>query len=369
MIPGLAAYRAADNAFAAWELTGLALHPDGTLALTPDSDGGEAIGPIQQTAAPFRELIASWNALTPTGTWTETLARINLDPESDRWTRWYSLGVWTSADGPVTRHSVARQDDAAARVATDVISLRAADAAHFQLAIRLHRHPGTAESPVVRALFAATSAPPHVPSAISRPTHTDLLVELPQCSQMIYPDGGNVWCSPTCVSMVLARWLKDASPCEPRVRAAVNGVYDHVYRGHGNWPFNTAYAFHAAHRPAWIQHAAEHAPAADLEAYVFRLPDLAAAEPWLAAGIPLVLSYGWRQGELTGAPIATSSGHLVVLAGFDRRGDPIIHDPAAPSNETVRRTYRRDQIERLWLSHSAGTTYAIHPAGHPTPLA
>jgi hypothetical protein len=53
---------------------------------------------------------------------------------------------------------------------------------------------------------------------------------------------------------------------------------------------------------------------------------------------------------------------------LDSHGNPIIHDPAAPSNETVRRTYRRDQIERLWLSHSAGTAYAIHPAGHPTPL-
>jgi hypothetical protein len=167
---------------------------------------------------------------------------------------------------------------------------------------------------------------------------------------MVYPDGGEVWCSPTSVSMVLARWLSDSGPCEPRVRAAVAGVYDHVYRGHGNWPFNTAYAFHAARQSG-----------VDLTACVTRLPDLAAAEPYLAAGIPLVLSYGWRAGELAGAPIPTSNGHLVVLAGFDSRGDPIIHDPAAPTNATVRRTYRRDQIERLWLAHSAGTAYAIHP--------
>lgn len=173
---------------------------------------------------------------------------------------------------------------------------------------------------------------------------------------MIYPDGRNVWCSPACVSMVLAHWLPDSTACEPRVRAAVNGVYDHVYRGYGNWPFNTAYAFHTAY-----------AAGVDVAAYVMRLPDLAAAEAWLAAGVPLILSYGWRPGDLTGAPLASSRGHLVVLTGFDRRGDPVVHDPAAPSNETVRRTYRRDQIERLWLSHSAGTTYAIHPTDQPTP--
>ena len=59
---------------------------------------------------------------------------------------------------------------------------------------------------------------------------------------MVYPDGGEVWCSPTSTSMVLAYWAGDTGPCEPRVRAAVEGVYDWVYDGHGNWPFNTAYA-------------------------------------------------------------------------------------------------------------------------------
>ena len=293
--------------------------------------------------------------------------------ESDRWTPWYSLGIWTANDGGVvkphgrvartggcdantpeiTRHSIARQEDADARVATDTVVLRRGlTAAALQLAVRLHRSPGVAESPSVHALFAATSGHPTPLSTLSRPTVFDLLIPLSQCSQMVYPDGGEVWCSPTAVSMVLARWLSDTGSCEPRVRAAVAGVYDHVYRGHGNWPFNTAYAFHAGHEAGLA-----------LEAYVMRLPSIAAAEAFLLAGIPLVISYGWRAGELTGAPVPTSNGHLVVLAGVDARGDPIIHDPAAPTNTTVRRTYRRAEIERLWLSHSAGTAYAIHPVG------
>ena len=270
-----------------------------------------------------------------------------------RWTQWFSLGIWTATDGPITRHSVARQEDAFARVATDTLVLRrglTADA--FQLSLRLYRSPGIPESPTLHALYLTTSSSPAPFAAPSRPTLTSTLVPLPQCSQMVYPDGGEVWCSPTALSMVLAHWLSDDSPCEPRVRAAVAGVYDPVYRGHGNWPFNTAYAFHTA-REAGV----------DLQAYVIRLPDLAAAEPYLAAGIPLILSYGWRPGELTGAPVPSSNGHLVVLAGFDSRGDPIVHDPAAPTNATVRRTYRRAEVERLWQSHSAGTTYAIHPTG------
>jgi hypothetical protein len=161
---------------------------------------------------------------------------------------------------------------------------------------------------------------------------------------MVYPDGGRVWCSPTSVAMLLGRWAGDDAPAEGRVRAAVAGVYDWRYRGHGNWPFNTAYA--ATH---------------SLEAYVARLPSLAAAEAWTAAGVPLALSLAWEPGELAGAPLAAVNGHLLVLAGFDDAGQPIVHDPAAPDDASVRRTYRRAELEALWLGHSAGTTYIVHP--------
>jgi hypothetical protein len=173
---------------------------------------------------------------------------------------------------------------------------------------------------------------------------------VPQCSQMVYPDGGEVWCSPTSTSMVLAYWRGDTSACEPRVRAAVAGVYDHLYDGHGNWPFNTAYA-----------------ATAGMEGYVARFASLAEAEKWIAAGVPVVFSWGGGGGELGGASIPSSNGHLAVLVGFDSTGNPIVNDPAAPSNGTVQRTYARAELERLWLQHSGGTVYLIHPSTHPIP--
>jgi hypothetical protein len=83
--------------------------------------------------------------------------------------------------------------------------------------------------------------------------------------------------------------------------------------------------------------------------------------------VPLILSYAWQRGELTGAPLGSSSGHLVVLVGFDRAGNPIINDPAAPGGASVRRTYPRAQLESLWLEHSGGTVYVITPPGWPGP--
>jgi hypothetical protein len=70
---------------------------------------------------------------------------------------------------------------------------------------------------------------------------------------------------------------------------------------------------------------------------------------------------------LTNSDVDSTSGHLVVLAGFDAAGNPIINDPAAPSNERVRRTYLRAEFEPLWLQASGGTVYLIYPEGTTVP--
>jgi hypothetical protein len=167
---------------------------------------------------------------------------------------------------------------------------------------------------------------------------------------MVYPDGGNVWCSPTSTSMVLGYWGIEPGPCEPRVRDTVAGVYDWIYDGHGNWPFNTAYA-----------------ASRGLEAYVERFTSLDALEPWIKAGVPVVMSIAWNKNDLDGAPVASSSGHLIVLVGFDDAGNPVVNDPAAATNEDVRITYNRQQLETVWLSNSGGTVYLIYPVGLNTP--
>jgi hypothetical protein len=167
---------------------------------------------------------------------------------------------------------------------------------------------------------------------------------------MVYPDGGDNWCSPTATAMILAYWQGDGGPCEPQVRAAVAGVFDWLYDGHGNWPFNAAYA-----------------ATQGFEAYVVRFASLAEAEPWIAAGVPIAITFAWQPGELDGAALPASTGHLAVLAGFDAQGNPVVNDPAADDNGTVRRTYARAQLERLWLQASGGAAYVIYPAGWPVP--
>jgi hypothetical protein len=298
----------------------------------------------------FREAIASWEAETPTGTWVEAQMRAQI---SGVWTKWYNLGVWAADTSTVRRHSVSGQGDINGTVAVDtlIISSKKTAATAFQVKLRLFSANGIA-LPRVRAGSATLSTSPErsplVPAGNS--AYWNKVNPVPTCSQMVYPDGGEVWCSPTSTSMVLGYWTGDTGACETRVRAAVSGVYDVTYRGHGNWPFNTAYA-----------------ATKGLQSQVARFTSFAQLEPWIAAGVPVIISVAWASGELTGAPIPSSSGHLIVLVGFDAVGNPVVNDPAAASDAAVRRTYLRSELEILWLRASAGTAYLIYPAGWPIP--
>ncbi len=370
----LVRWRAAEQGFSGWELAGAARSLDGALVLDPagavagqDPPGafhdrnfyngasysvGEATSPLTPSGFGFTRAVPSWNAQTPTGTWIEVEARAQV---AGRLTRFYNLGVWAADGSTLQRHSVDAQRDEDGTVAVDTLVLGdavpAADA--VQLRVRLFStRPAEVTPTLTLAAVALSTTPQRRPSpSAGDPARWGKVLEVPMCSQRAYPDGGEVWCSPTSTSMVVGFWTKDPGPCEGRVRAAVAGVYDWVFDGHGNWPFNTAYA----------------ADATGGEGYVTRLTSLAEAERWIAAGVPLVLSYSWTEGQLPGAPVNSSEGHLGVLVGFDTSGNPVLNDPAGASDGEVRRTYPRADFEGVWLDHSGGTAYVIHPSGLAVP--
>ena len=325
------------------------------LSLSALAREGQADSPVFEPPFAFSAAIPSWSADTPDGSWLEVLIRARC---AGVWSGWLSMGVWASGNSAVQRHSIAGQKDSGASLDTDTLRLEA-PAEAFQLRIRLFSTDGQA-LPVVRRICMAYSDPK--PATVDPASQTlpeagvrwaGELSGIPRCSQMVYPDGGKVWCSPTCVAMILSYWRKDSGPCEPAIRKAVAGTYDSVYEGNGNWAFNAAYA------------AAE-----SFDACVARFSSLAQLEPWLAAGVPVALSVSWNNEAgriLSGAPLSSSSGHLTLLVGFDEAGDPIMHEPASPDDGSVRRTYRRAELQERWLAASGGACYLIHPRGHKVP--
>ena len=302
---------------------------------------GEAVSPILNVDG-AQQAIVSWNIETPAGTWIEVLLKVRLN---EQWMHPVSMGVWSS-DIAFASHSVPFEDQYL-RVDTDVLKLKTpykADA--LQIIVRLFST--STDSPCLKSVMLTLSGSSSVSGYTSASrTCVERVLDVPLCSQMVYPNGGNVWCSPTCIAMLLGYWGIGGQNCSDRVRDAVQGVFDWMYGGYGNWSFNVAYA-----------------ASKGLEAYLVRMRSLADAERWIEIGVPLAISYAWGKGELTGAPIESSDGHIVVLAGFDSNGDPVINDPAASSDEAVRRTYKRDEVEGLWLGHSYGTTYVIFPSDH-----
>ena len=354
--PMLQEWKASDAQFSTWQLSNIQLDDHGALELLlPDQPArrgtfsGQAVSPIIENLS-FEEAIPSWNAQAPSGTWIEVQTRVRAN---HKWSQWYEMGVWTAAsDGAIRRHSVANQQDETARVAVDTLVMQSRPAEGIQVRLRLYSESNEI-SPVVSNMAVALSNHAVTNPSLSSgdPQLWGRSLNIPACSQMVYPDGGEIWCSPTSVSMVLRYWAQEAGEdvgdCEAWVRRAVDGVYDEVYEGHGNWPFNVAYA-----------------STQGMEGHITRLSGLDEAETWIARGVPLIVSLGWNKGELDNAPFDHSTGHLAVLSGFDAQGNPIVHDPGGFTNEAVKRTYRRDQFERLWLTHSAGTTYILMP---PTP--
>jgi hypothetical protein len=322
---------------------------DGDLLITT------LLGP--ETAAPalFEEVLPSWVATTPPGTSVEVQLRVRhaAEPGQDipRWTGFYRIAQWDSLPNTSSRRSFGEQRDADGHVATDTLVLsRPAGALQARLLLRADG-TGHAELRALRLALSATADP-------ARPEPIEPIeLPIPLRSQMSYPDGWRL-CSPTSVAMVLAYWharTGDERLAPFAERAAVAEivapqVYDPVYDGHGNWGFNTAFA-----------------ASYGLDAYLSRLGGLAELAAWLRAEVPMIITVGWKTGELANAPIASSAGHLLVVAGFDADGRAIVADPRAEREGEVRRLYDAAQLERLWQARTSGTAYVIHPPGWQVP--
>jgi uncharacterized protein YvpB len=308
---------------------------------------GRLISPQITLAQPFDRLIASWNAVTPAGTWVQVEARA-YRPSDSRWTKYYNMGIWAQGTGTIKRHSVTGQGNADGTVATDILNLTGGAVYNrFQYRVTLFTTDRT-RTPAVSmvSIMASNSARDAAGLAVYSDRQAwgrDLNV--PKRSQMIYPDGGVVWCSPTSTSMVLAYWGKSVT-----VPHAAAQTYDYTYKGNGNWPFNTAWA-----------------STYGVDAYVTRMGSLAQLEEWISAGVPVIISIAWKQGELSGAPLPSSNGHVIVVRGFDANGNVIVNDPAASSDARVRVVYPRAQLFKVWLKYSGGTVYLIHPRNHSLP--
>jgi hypothetical protein len=314
-------------------------------------------------AFPFDELVASWNADTPATTW------IKLEMQArgaGRETTFFTMMTWASGDTDIHRTSTSgqRTPDGDVNVDTFKKFTDAPPLDSYRLRATLYRRSGSTATPSIRMLAAMVSAQfrYEIPSAFGG---NAIDLQVPTFSQEEhkgefpeYDGGGEAWCSPTSTSMVLA--AHGAGPAEdelekfpgpnyddPYVDYAARYSYDWNYKGAGNWSANVAYAARFG-----------------VEGFVTRLRSLSEAERFIAASIPLVASIN---GDLPGFLFGKTNGHLLVIRGFDAKGDVITNDPAAKTSDDVRKVYGRADFERVWLGGSGGIVYVIYPKGKALP--
>ncbi len=325
-------------------------------------------GPEHRVGFDATELVASWTADTPPGSWLQVEMQ---GRNATGLTKWYVMGRWAYDDTTIRRTSVPRQGDDNGYVSVDTfVAADGRPIGSYRLRVTLYREAGSRARPQVRTLGAMASAVPDRAEVPVSPGGGAWGIELnvPRRSQNVhegqYPEydgGGEAWCSPTSTAMVLGYWGRGPSPRElawvdpsyadPEVDHAARYVYDYAYEGAGNWPFNTAYAGHYG-----------------LDGFVTRLRSLTELEQFIKAGIPVVTSQSFQAEELPGAGYSTN-GHLMVIIGFTRTGDVIANDPASPDNDAVRHVYPRANFENVWLrsSGSGGIVYIMTPPGHRLP--
>ena len=320
------------------------------------------------------QLVSSWNADTPGGTWLQVEMRGHVThgtSDQKSLTKWYVMGRWAADDTDIHRTSVPDQKDDDGNITIDTFV--AASGVHlrdYQLRVTLYRATGGHARPSVRQLGAMASNVPQRETVPASPLGGAEGIELkvPRYSQDIhegqypqYDGGGEAWCSPTSTSMVVGYWGRgpskkdmswiDPSYADPQVDYAARNTYDYNYEGAGNWPFNTAYAARFG-----------------LDGFVTRLRSLTELEQFIKLGIPVVTSQSFKASELPGAGYSTD-GHLMVIIGFTKSGDVIANDPASPTDAAVRHVYPRANFENVWQrsSSSGGVVYVIAPPGHRLP--
>jgi hypothetical protein len=303
------------------------------------------LSPEVKSRIPWNQLVVSWNTSGPSDPYLKVEAAAISDI---RKTKFYTIANWSPDNHAFPRASVSEQQDTNGTVDTDTLILKhTADS--VQLRLTSGGTNGGLPLKFLGLSFANTAVP--APSQPANRAAWGKTISTPERSQHGYPNEKG-WCSPTSLSMVLARWgqVLHRPELDLTVPQVAEAVYDSTFAGTGNWPFNTAFA--GSFR--------------GMRSYVTRFDDLSEVEDWITDGIPVILSTRWDMLQPGRPPDV--DGHLIVCIGFTENGDVVVNDPATrfDRGEIVRRIYKREDVLRSWTkSHHA--VYLVYPENTTIP--
>lgn len=134
-------------------------------------------------------------------------------------------------------------------------------------------------------------------------------------------------CCPTSISMILEYYKHKL-----QTKAVCDLCFDSDYEIWGVWPraAQTLYRF-------------------GLRSYVMQIRTLEEIKPFIAGGVPLIISIRAEKGELASAPYRESDGHVLIISGMEKDGRIWVNDPYNPDGGEGQRLWSREDIEKAFI--------------------
>ncbi len=273
----------------------------------------------------FNRGLPSWNGHAPEDTASsfKVLMRFNVN---DHWQRWITVGYWDKEIWPDYGYTTF----GGGKVSIDYVKLDYY-IKEFQFKILFKRTNKDFAPPSVTQLsfFVSDSRTTDDISVVSIVNDNPEAIYIP--TEFIYQMGvddeiGGSICSPTSTAMVLRSYDIEVDPYEFALRTK-----DQYWGIFGVWP-------------RAVQHAHEYG----LQGSVTRYRTWSETYDILKAGGRIVISVG--------QPLS-SAGHLIMLAGFDNNGNPIVHNSAYSNGEGY--IHNKYDISKAWFE-KGGISYTFY---------
>jgi len=180
-------------------------------------DEGTWTSPTVRTPFGLTELVSSWNAHTPGGSWLEVTVQGVADDGST--SKWYVLGRWADHDSEIHPTSLGGQADSLATVSIDTLVTRNAHTFDsYRIRVSLLRPTGSRVTPTVDMVGAMASSGTDSPTPPAAPPTTTRGRRNPTPSPA--PARG---CGPCCASAPRGMTWNPRSPRSPR-RASIRAT-------------------------------------------------------------------------------------------------------------------------------------------------
>jgi len=300
------------------------VNADGQIQLAANALSGSITFNPVQSDEPFNIALASWNGFSPVN---QGGFRVFLRfPWGTGWSPWLEVGFWQNNYWTGSKSTTY----GGGYIDIDTAILYN-DRDQWQAKVEFQRDNTSIQSPAIHRFSVQVSDQATTDELNIAAIVTDNPPAIFYPAQFTYqnsvdPDVGGSICSPTTTAMILSSFGHIVNVLEFAWE-----TYDPYYHIFGVWP-----------------RAVQSASRYEVSGYVNRYRTWSEAYETLAAGGRIAMSIG--------QPLY--SGHLLMLAGFDNSGRPIVHDPARSNGYGY--VYNKTSISQAWFD-KGGVAYTFFP--------